>query len=329
MPSTPSHRRPSRTAARPPLPATPARLGRESAGALSRGAARCAIEAGDLDRLGRGVVILSRADESQIPRQQEEARLLRAAQASSLRCERAAISHLAAAIARAIPVYGALGRPCLTVPSGTALRHLAGAHLHRASLDAADVEQLDGYSVLAAARTVLDIAREKGLTAGVVAADDVLRRGLASEDELLAVLARCAGWPGQRRAQRTLELADGRAESPLESVSRLRILAAGLPAPRPQVEFCDENGEYITQSDFYWPEFGVVGEADGAAKYDEGGRVRRRQDDTHTALLRTGLEVVRWGWLGTRYEIMSRTAKLALNAVRLELMKPSGAPTGS
>ena len=34
-----------------------------------------------------------------------------------------------------------------------------------------------------------------------------------------------------------------------------------------------------------------------------------------------GCEVVRWGWLGTRYEIMSRTAKLALNAVRLELMR--------
>jgi nicotinamide-nucleotide amidase len=32
-----------------------------------------------------------------------------------------------------------------------------------------------------------------------------------------------------------------------------------------------------------------------------------------------GCEVVRWGWLGTRYEIMSRTAKLALNAVRLRL----------
>jgi nicotinamide-nucleotide amidase len=34
-----------------------------------------------------------------------------------------------------------------------------------------------------------------------------------------------------------------------------------------------------------------------------------------------GCEVVRWGWIGTRYEIMSRTAKLALSAVRLELMK--------
>ena len=34
-----------------------------------------------------------------------------------------------------------------------------------------------------------------------------------------------------------------------------------------------------------------------------------------------GSAVIRWGWVGTRYEVMSRTAKLALNAVRLELMK--------
>ncbi len=32
-----------------------------------------------------------------------------------------------------------------------------------------------------------------------------------------------------------------------------------------------------------------------------------------------GCEVTRWGWLGTRLEIMSRTAKLALNMVRLKL----------
>jgi nicotinamide-nucleotide amidase len=32
-----------------------------------------------------------------------------------------------------------------------------------------------------------------------------------------------------------------------------------------------------------------------------------------------GSEVVRWGWIGTRYEIMSRTAKLALNTLRLKL----------
>ena len=36
---------------------------------------------------------------------------------------------------------------------------------------------------------------------------------------------------------------------------------------------------------------------------------------------KAGCEVTRYGWLGTRYEIMSRTAKLALNMVRLRLMR--------
>ncbi len=34
-----------------------------------------------------------------------------------------------------------------------------------------------------------------------------------------------------------------------------------------------------------------------------------------------GCDVVRWGWIGTRAEVMSRTAKVALNAVRLALLK--------
>jgi nicotinamide-nucleotide amidase len=35
----------------------------------------------------------------------------------------------------------------------------------------------------------------------------------------------------------------------------------------------------------------------------------------------TGCDVIRYGWIGTRPEVMSRTAKLALNAVRLKLMQ--------
>lgn len=38
-----------------------------------------------------------------------------------------------------------------------------------------------------------------------------------------------------------------------------------------------------------------------------------------------GTDVTRWGWLGTRYEVMSRTAKLALNMVRLRLQSSAGA----
>jgi len=270
--------------------------GRDGTAGLTRSAVRHARAAGDLEQLGRGVVVPAPLELEPVKRRADERRLLLAAQASSLRCDRAVISHLAAAIAVRVPTYGRLVRPCLTVPSGTALRHLAEAHLHRATVRPEDVMDVDGFPVFRVARTVLDIAREHGVVAGVVAADHALHLGLIDEAELTAVLAGSSGWPGQRFARSTVALADGRAESPLESVSRMGLIGAGLPAPQLQVEFCDQNGEYITRSDFYWPEFGVVGEADGASKFDEEGRVWRRLEETHTAMLRTGLEVVRWGW---------------------------------
>ena len=43
-------------------------------------------------------------------------------------------------------------------------------------------------------------------------------------------------WPGASRATRASLLADGRAESPLETRGRLRIIASGFPVPQLQVE---------------------------------------------------------------------------------------------
>jgi len=176
------------------------------------------------------------------------------------------------------------------------LRSLSNAHLHRATLGPDDIVRIGEHDFTPPARTVMDIAREHGVEAGVVGADYVLHEKLATIDDLAAAYHLCSRWPGRRSARITLSFADADAESPLESVSRLFIASAGLPRPLLQVEFCDLDGGYITRSDFYWPEFGVVGEADGNAKYDAEGRVAARQDATHTALVRTGLEVVRWGW---------------------------------
>lgn len=65
-----------------------------------------------------------------------------------------------------------------------------------------------------------------------------------------------------------LAFADGRAESPGESLSRVAIVRAGLPAPELQFEIhLPDGGGWVATSDFAWPEHGVVGERDGREKY--------------------------------------------------------------
>ncbi|MGR6966371.1 hypothetical protein ACU610_18080 [Geodermatophilus sp. URMC 61] len=89
--------------------------------------------------------------------------------------------------------------------------------------------------VTSATRTLVDCAREGSVEDAVVAMD----AGLLTERTMLADLQRAVDavrhWPGAPRAQRAVELADGRAESPLETRGRLRIMGAGLPRPELQV----------------------------------------------------------------------------------------------
>lgn len=295
MPRTP-HRRPGRSASRSEPPLGPFRARDAIATDWTAGAQRHAVRVGDLERVSRGVLAQPALIDPGAPwHQRAEAVNLRRAQASALRCPRAAISHASAAIAGGIPTLGDIARPCLTVQSGTALRNLAGVHLHRATLPEEHVVTIDGYSVTSPARTVLDIAREYGADAGVVAADYVLHQGLADHETLMAAFEVCARWPGRKAARITVAFADENAESPLESLSRLRIAANGLPMPRPQAELCDQYGRFIGRSDFYWDEFGVVGESDGDLKYDGPDSIINERG-RHKAFEELGLIVVRWGW---------------------------------
>lgn len=65
------------------------------------------------------------------------------------------------------------------------------------------------------------------------------------------------------RAAKTLALADGRAESPQETRTRLQLVAAGLPTPVPQYKLW-VNGRYVARLDLAWPAAKVAAEYDGA-----------------------------------------------------------------
>jgi very-short-patch-repair endonuclease len=144
-------------------------------------------------------------------------------------------------------------------------------------------------------RTIIDLAREHGTHAGVVAADGALHAGLTTADALSRAIARCRRWPGVRAARDALELADGRSESVLESRSRLALHRSGLPMPELQVAIGNEWGGFVARVDFYWDEFGVVGEADGDVKYDgTDPQTLLAEKKRQSRLEDLGLEVVRW-----------------------------------
>jgi hypothetical protein len=147
-----------------------------------------------------------------------------------------------------------------------------------AGLDEGDVVAWFGLAVTAVARTIMDLAR-LDRRAGLVAADAALRERLVSKSELAVAAEQCAGWPGARAARDVAALASPLAESPLESLTRLCVLDAGLPAPQLQVRIVDPADGWSCRVDLLWPEQRVVLEVDGRLKYTDAElwREKRRQ----------------------------------------------------
>ncbi len=107
---------------------------------------------------------------------------------------------------------------------------------------------------------------------------------------------------GIHRARFCAQFADGRSESPAESLSRVQFDRMGIPPPEVQYEIRD-HGLFVARSDFAWPAQRLVGECDGKGKYGkrlaEGEtpedvimREKRREEQIRQA----GWWVVRWGW---------------------------------
>jgi hypothetical protein len=182
----------------------------------------------------------------------------------------------------------------LTVPPRTR-GDIPGVHPHRAQLRPEDEAVVADTKVTAVARTVCDLARHQPLSTAVAAIDAALYRQFASVEQIRDVLQFCRNWPRARRAHRAVGLSDGRAESPLETISRLVIARLGLPRPEIQKQIFDRYGLLIGRSDFYWDEYGVIGEADGRSKYD-GRPVLTREKERQEAFEDLGVAVARWGW---------------------------------
>jgi hypothetical protein len=143
-----------------------------------------------------------------------------------------------------------------------------GYRIAAASLPESDVMGTPAFQVTTAARTLVDCAREWSLTDAVVAIDAAIQGEKVSRGQLQAAVLAASHWVGIGAAGRALDLADGRAESPLETRGRLALLAEGLPRPELQVEIHGERG-FIGRVDAWYEEAAVAVEFDGKIKYLE------------------------------------------------------------
>lgn len=178
-------------------------------------------------------------------------------------------SHTTAAALWGIPLPWTPSAPLhVAVPPGHAVPCGRGVAGHRLGIDAGDVVQLSGLRLTSLARTWCDLG---AMLSGedLVAAGDFLiwrRRvpGLRlTPDDLSAAVGRFPGRRGRPLLERTLPLLSDRADSPPESVLRVRFAVAGLPRPAVNRELFDDTGAFLAMPDLAFLAYKVCFDYEG------------------------------------------------------------------
>ena len=223
-------------------------------------------------------------------------------------------SHLSAAALWGLPLVGPIRDDVHTaIRSRRHTRTEAGVVRHQMALDQGDIVWRHGLRCTSLTRTVFDLARLLRPEAVVAAGDAALRMVSVDGHEVDAdavaawradIGALCApGLRGVRRARWIGSFADGRAQLPGESVSRLQLHRLGFRDVALQVLVVGSDGAHYF-ADFGFPRSQAFGEFDGEDKYRDAElrttptptdavlAEKRREDEIRGV---TGWRVVRWG----------------------------------
>ncbi|MCP2194552.1 endonuclease domain-containing protein [Williamsia deligens] len=237
-----------------------------------------------------------------------------------------ALAGVTAAINHGLPVVGAdLSRVQLARPGGTASgTQRSSVSVLRRNVAEEELVYRAGTLTTSVARTVVDLACGAAERTAVIVGDAALRRQLCTREDLAATLAALGPVHGRRRARVVLDVLDRRAESPLESWSRLVLDRSGLPRPDLQRVILAPGGRRVARVDFFWEEFGLVGECDGMGKYfgeysEKSAReVLDEEKFRAQDLVDLGFVVVRWNWgeLVHRPDVVIARIERAINRMQ-------------
>lgn len=287
---------------------------RDFAAIGAESALKAAVERGHVRRVVAGIYVASAVAESW----DADARFRATVHATAMRHPDETFSHFSAAALWRLPnlePWPARAEAVVDVSTGGRSTEVLR---RRAIGRPTSPELVDRVAVTDLARTVVDVGSIGRFSQAVAIADaalagstdiDGLDRAPIRTETLHETLTTRVSQRGVTRCRRVIEFADGASGSPGESLSRVAIHMLGFAAPRLQEPFFDDEG-LIGYVDFWWPEFGVIGEFDGHGKYLRSelrnGRsigevvvAEKRREDRLRALpeVRT---VTRWGWVDAR-----------------------------
>ncbi|MDG4809047.1 hypothetical protein O7634_20050 [Micromonospora sp. WMMD1120] len=148
------------------------------------------------------------------------------------------------------------------VPSGQRFGPVAGFVVHSSQLAATDIALRQEIPLTTPTRTCWDLAQWLPTEEAVAIVDHLASHRLVAVSELRTESRSRVGNRGWRRLARVAELADAGAESTPESLLRVRIVLAGLPAPVTQF-IVERDGRFVARLDLAWPDLKVAVEYDG------------------------------------------------------------------
>ena len=188
-------------------------------------------------------------------------------------------SHYSAAVLLRLPLWGYRPGKVHTI-SGRGGRSNASVLRHELDVAVSHTGSVAGYHCTNYERTVLDISRVASTETALGCADAARARKCRQDrvvdpdksaqwgHEMAELLGSLNGRPrGIQRVRRIVELSDPRAESVLESVSRLQLLRLGFEVEL-QVPVASPSGGYLYM-DFELLGLRVYGECDGDFKYTD------------------------------------------------------------
>jgi hypothetical protein len=131
-----------------------------------------------------------------------------------------------------------------------------------------EVVVVQGLRVRVPRLTVVDAGLTVDRATALCLMDSALHQGMVSEEELHAAVAAATHRPGVAMLRELAAIADGRAESQVESRVRLACIDGGVPPDDLQHKVKDATGHLVAVGDLAWlasRKRPLLGEADGTS----------------------------------------------------------------